>query len=139
MEFHPNKCQVIHITKKPLMEYAAIIWDPFTDANIRKLEMVQRRSARMVYSDYRRTTSVTPMLHQLQWSTLQVRRAQMKVTIMYRIVHNLVDVPTTYLIPISSARGHGTCYLVPFARTECYQKSFFPDTIRLWNRLPQPL
>ncbi|KAH3824882.1 hypothetical protein DPMN_126737 [Dreissena polymorpha] len=71
------------------------------------------------------------MLHQLQWPTLQERRAQMKVVMMYLIVHNLVDVPTTYLIPISSARGHETCYLVPFARTESYQKSFFPDTIRL--------
>ncbi|KAH3871096.1 hypothetical protein DPMN_034290 [Dreissena polymorpha] len=58
---------------------------------------------------------------------------------MYRIVHNLVDVPTTYLIPISSARGNGTCYLVPFARTESYQKSFFPDTIRIWNRLSQTI
>ena len=30
---------------RPLMEYATVIWDPFTEANIRKLEMVQRRSA----------------------------------------------------------------------------------------------
>ena len=46
------------------MEYATVIWDPSTDTNIRKLEMVQRRAARMVFSDYRRTSSVTHMLQQ---------------------------------------------------------------------------
>ena len=55
------------------MEYATVIWDPFTEANIRKLEMVQRRSARMVCSDYQRTSSVSSMLQQLQWPTLQER------------------------------------------------------------------
>ena len=102
-----------------------------------EMEMVQRRSARMVCSDYRRTSSVSSMLQQLQWPTLQERRAQAKVTMMYRIVYQLVDVPTTYLIPISSIRGHGLNYLVPYARTQIYQRSFFPDTIGLWNSLPQ--
>ena len=68
---------------KPLMEYATVIWDPFTEANIRKLEMVRGRSARMVCSDYRRTSSVSSMLQQLQWPTLQERRAQAKVTMIF--------------------------------------------------------
>ena len=121
---------------RPLMEYAAVIWDPYTEANIRKLEMVQRKSARMIFSDYRRTSSVSPMIQQLQWPTLRERRAQAKVTMMYRITHQLVDVPLTYLTPITSLRGHGLNYNIPFARTQCYQRSFFPDTIRLWNSLP---
>jgi hypothetical protein len=45
----------------------AIIWDPFTEANIWKLEMVQRRATRMIFSDYRRTSCVTPMLQHLQY------------------------------------------------------------------------
>ena len=80
---------------RPLMEYATVIWDPFTEANIRNSEIVQRRSARMVCPDYQRTSSVLSMLQQLQWPTLQERRAQAKVTMMYRIVYQLVDVPTT--------------------------------------------
>ena len=51
---------------RPLMQYATVIWDPFTEANIRKLGMIQRRSARMVCSDYWRTSSVSSMLQQLQ-------------------------------------------------------------------------
>ena len=29
----------------------------------------------------------------------------------------------------------GNLFLVPYARTATYQKSFFPDTIRIWNAL----
>ena len=77
------------------------------------------------------------MLHQLQWPSLQERRAQAKVTMMYRITHHLVDIPLVQLTPTMSVRGHNQRFLVPFARTLIYQHSYFPDTIRLWNGLPQ--
>ena len=136
-----RKLQTQHFLRvalvRPIMEYAAVIWDPFTSSNIQRLEMVQRRSARMVCSDFRRTSSVTSMLQQLQWPTLQERRAQAKVTMMHRIVNKTVDIPTTHLHPTTSVRGHSQRFLVPFARTQTYQRSFFPDTIRIWNSLPQ--
>ena len=124
---------------RPIMEYASVIWDPSTDTNIHKLEMVQRRAARMVFSDFKSTSSVTPMLRQLQWSTLQERRAQTQVVMMYRIVYHLVDISSYHLTPTISVRGHNMKFLVPYARTSIYQKSFFPDTIRLWNSLPRQL
>ena len=120
----------------PLTEYASTIWDPHTAANINKLEMVQRRAARMVMSDYRSTSSVTSMLNQLQWSTLQERRAQAKAVMMYRVVYQLIDIPLYILVPIISSRGNNITFLVPYARTLMYQKAFFPDTIRIWNSLP---
>ena len=40
----------------PIMEYASVVWDPFTEETIRKLEMVQSRAARMFYADYRLTS-----------------------------------------------------------------------------------
>ena len=89
---------------RPIMEYASVVWDPFTEDNIRKLEMVKRRAARMVYSDYRRTSSVTPMLQQLQWTNLQERRAQAKVIMVYRIVYDLVDIPVSSQLPYSRKR-----------------------------------
>ena len=48
-----------------LTEYSAVIWDPHTVENISKLEMIQRRAARMVYADYQTTSSVSTMLNQL--------------------------------------------------------------------------
>ena len=112
---------------RPLTEYASVIWDPYTTENISKLEMIQRRAARMVFSDYRTTSSVSVMINQLNWPTLQERRAQAKATMMYRIVYQLIDIPSTLLIPTISRRGNNTTFLVPYARTTLYQKSFFPD------------
>ena len=34
------------------MEYASSVWDPYTNTNIKKLEMIQRRVARFVKGDY---------------------------------------------------------------------------------------
>ena len=121
---------------RPLTEYSAVIWDPHTVENIRKLEMIQRRAARMVYADYQTTSSVSTMLNQLQWTTLQERRAQAKACMMYRVVNQLIDIPSQILVPTISPRGNNITFLVPYARTIIYQKSFFPDGIRIWNTLP---
>jgi hypothetical protein len=134
---HPrkSKAQCYQKLVRPLMEYDCTIWDPHTKENINKLEAEQRRSARFVYNDFRHTTSVTPMLNELNWGPLQEQRAQYKVIMMYCIVHGLVDIPTTHLTPqATSVRGHMYRYKIPFARTLKYQRSFFPDTIRIWNK-----
>ena len=62
----------------PILEYASIIWDPHTDTNIHKLEMVQRRSARHIMHNYTRHASVTTMLQHLDLPTLQQRRQHSK-------------------------------------------------------------
>ena len=122
----------------PVLEYAAVVWDPFTQKNITKLEMVQRRYARFVLRDFRRTSSVSEMLKQLQWTTLQERRAQQRVCMVYSIIHRLIDIPDSYFSPVSgpSTRGNQEKYQVPYARTQLFQKTFFPDATRLWNSLP---
>ena len=58
---------------------------------------------------------------------------QAKSFMMYQIMYHLVSIPTVVLIPTVSIRG--TMYLIHYARTVVYQKSFFPDTIRIWNAL----
>lgn len=123
---------------RPLVEYACTVWDPHTALNIQKLEAVQRRSARFVMNNYSQTSSVTSMLEILQWTSLEERRARNKAIMMYRIVHGLVAIPTTELHPMmTSARGHTNRFLIPYARTLLYKHSFFPDSIRIWNNLPQ--
>ena len=36
---------------RPILEYARTVWDPYIQANIYKLEMVQRRAARFVFQN----------------------------------------------------------------------------------------
>ena len=77
---------------RPTLEYASTVWTPHdTDSN--QLEMVQRRAARFVKSDYSRTSSVTAMRQDLGWDTLQQRRDQARLSMMYRITHQQVDIP----------------------------------------------
>ena len=137
----PRKIKVLcYLTLlRPIMEYASIIWDPHTHANINRLEMVQRRYARFVFHDYQRTSSVTEMLNKLGWPTLQERRAQAKVYMMYSIKNSFVDIPSSILpAPLNTCtrRGHSQMLYIPHARTLTYQRSFIPDAARLWNSLP---
>jgi hypothetical protein len=124
---------------RPIIEYSSTVWDPFTRCNINKLEQVQRRAARYVFGDYRRTSSVTTMLNQLHWESLQQRRHNAKVITMYRIIHQLIAIPVEpYLVRtnICLLRGHSMEFQVPHSRILVHQASFFPSTIRLWNSLP---
>ena len=52
------------------MEYAFAVWDPYTQANIDELEMVQRRTARFVFQKYGRNASPSAMINELGWETL---------------------------------------------------------------------
>ena len=61
---------------RPLVEYSPTVWDPHTQENIKRVEMVQRRAARYVTKRYHNTSSVTNMLQELGWTTLEERRRQ---------------------------------------------------------------
>ena len=128
---------------RPILEYASTTWDPCGNgggSNRQRLEGVQRRCARFVTGDWRRTSSVSAMMAQLNWASLAERRAHAKVHMMYNIFHGHVDIPASvYLIPTTSTystRGAHAKFLVPYARLLVYKNSFIPSAISLWNRLP---
>ena len=126
---------------RPQLEYAATVWDPWTQTDISKIEAVQRRAARFTLGDYRRTSSVSSMLHQLKWDDLITRRQQSKVTMLYRVIHQLVAISSaSYLQPTGVRTGGNEMrFLVPLTSVNSYKNSFFPSTIRLWNSLPSDI
>ena len=118
---------------RPILEYASIIWDPHTDSNTLKLETVQCRSDRRIMHNYNRHASVTTMLQNLDLPTLQQHRQHSKISMLYRIRHQLANIPTTtYIAPVIRNTQH---YILPYPRTHVYKSSFFPNTIKLWNIL----
>jgi hypothetical protein len=121
------------------MEYASPVWDPHTATNIAELEAVQRRTARFVKDDYHTTSSTSQMIKSLGWQSLDLHRTNAKLVTMYRVVHNLVDIPAEqFLKPTTSSmstRGATQKYLLPYCRTDVYRFSFFPSAVRLWNQL----
>ena len=78
---------------RPQLEYAAPIWDPYTKEKTHQLEKIQRRAARWTTSNYDYRSSVTAMLDQLGWRTLEQRRADARLCLFYKIVYGLVAVP----------------------------------------------
>ena len=123
---------------RPILEYSSPVWDPHLQKDIDTLEKVQRRSARFVTQDFSRESSVTKMMKDLHWETLAERRAKAKVIMLYRIVHHLVAIPVEeYLTPAATnTRGHDHKFFIQYCRTNTMRHSFFPDTARLWNKLP---
>ena len=83
-------------------------------------------------------TSAQAVSQQLQWETLQIRRAYAQTVLMYRIVYNLVDIPAKHHLNRTSLRTrvHSLRFMVPHTRTTVHRRSFFPQAIRLWNQLP---
>ena len=77
---------------RPQIEYASTVWDPFTQENQNKIEMVQRRAARFVCNNYSREASVTAMLDELGWRSLKQRRTDQRLIMLYKIVNNLIEV-----------------------------------------------
>ena len=123
---------------RPTVEYASSAWDTHTQRNTKKLEQIQRSSARFVTKDYDRISSVSAMLQALNWTSLQDRRMFSRLHMLYKIRFGLVDIPwEQHLTPLSSStRGHSLRFLVPHTNITAYSNSFFPRTTREWNVLP---
>ena len=74
---------------RPKLEYAAFVWDPYTDINIYDLEAVQRRAAHFVCNIYSQDASVSLLLTQLQWPRLAM---------LHRILSGTVDIACDSLV-----------------------------------------
>lgn len=72
------KAEAYRTLIRPTLEYASCAWDPYLQSDI-KLESIQRRAARFAMKDYKRDSSVTTMLHTLEWDTLQDRRMKARL------------------------------------------------------------
>ncbi len=123
---------------RPHLEYAVAAWDPFTACNVGRLEMVQRRAARFVKRDYRRTTSVTGLLDELGWQTLVERRRFSRLSLFYKALHGQAGLEVNRLRlsqGATRASSGGDHFLQLSCRTDVYRNSFFPRTLCDWNAL----
>ena len=104
----------------PVLEYASIVWDPYQQIHMDK---VQRRSARWVES--------------LNWITLRERRKIAIDCLFYDIVYkaSLVNIPQQFLKTTRHICHHHPHHFIhPSANTTAYKK-LFPRTIIEWNLL----
>ena len=112
---------------RPLVEYASPVWDPYHQTEIDRIEMVQRRAARYVTNSHNNRSSVNQMLEHLEWKSLEQRRKDARLTMMYKITNEKVAIPRNM---------QDKSFQIPSAASDYRKYSFFPRTIRDWNALP---
>ena len=125
---------------RPVLEYASSVWDPHCKKDIDKIEKIQRRAARFVLHRYKKTDSVSSMLKELNWETLEHRRKKARLTMLYKIHNGQVHVKFNKMIRLkerTGRRGHTEMYERVTNRTKYRDNTFLPRTIREWNSLPQ--
>ena len=128
---------------RPQLEYATSAWNPHTDRNCRIMESVQRQAARFVTRNYSREASVTAMLSDLSWDSLQCRRTLHQAEMFYKIQRGIVNIHIPRDIhllqrPARNQRSHNhqLAYRQLATRVDCYLYSMYPRAIRVWNSLP---
>ena len=127
---------------RPILEYGSSVWDPHYEGLIDDLEKVQKRAARFVTRNYTyEKGSMTDILNKLKWESLQKRRKDNRIILLYKGLKGRAKIPTDDLIPKNRRcrNQHSLAFQIPSASTNAYLHSFFPQTIRDWNELPDSL
>ena len=84
---------------------------------------------------------MTGTLEHLKWESLKKWSRDSRLILLYKGLKGKASIRTDDLIPlIRRCRNvHSMAYQVPIANTDIYKCSFFPQTIRDWNALPDSL
>ena len=128
---------------RPILEYGSSVWDPHYEGLIDDLEKVQKRAARFVTRNYTyEKGSMTDIFKKLKWESLQKRRKDNRIILIYKGLKGRAKIPTDDLIPKNrrSRNQHSLAFQIHSASTNAYLHSFAPPppppTIRDWNELP---
>ena len=110
---------------------------PHTQKDCNILETIKRRATRVVYKQGYKQQDVSPteQLQELGWKTLQQRRREQRLTMMYRIDKELVAIPSDDLVePTRHLKGHSRKFRTWYS-CDTVKYSFYPRTIKQWNEL----
>ena len=103
---------------------------------------LQNRATSFVTINYCfETGSMTGILEKLKWESLKKRRRDSRLILLYKSLKGAASIPTDDLIPqIRRSRNHHSLtFQTPATRTDIDKGSFFPQTIRDWNVLPDSI
>ena len=97
-------------------------------SKLHKVEMIQHRAARFILDKpwcRNERDSVTQMISELNWPTLQHRRKCTRLTLLFKLLHQHLIIPNYYLpspSPCSSTRNHNNSKFLHYQpRTSIYE------------------
>ena len=136
----PNVKYTAFVTiARPILDYCDTVWDTDIRRDIKKLEKVNTRAARLIANDYRLTEGITSYLkEQHNLSTLANRRKLHRLTFMYKISNSIVAVDKDRFLQNHGREGlrSNPTWTNYSAASNIFKSSFFPKTISEWNELP---
>ena len=125
---------------RPLIEYGDVIWDNCTLYEKQELDKIQNEAARIA-TGATRLVSIASLYKEIGWDSLEKRRTDHKLTLFYKMSHNLTPLYLSSLVPQSvsnisrySLRNSNDLQTID-ARTTLYYNSFLPSTVRAWNNV----
>ena len=122
---------------RPILEYAAPVWSPLDVASTTRLELVQRRFTKCIVGYYH--LSYQERLARLQLPSLKLRRDLLTACLIYKILHNHVDItPQSVGLHLScnNTRSGGIKLHVPRPFCSAFKCSFMFRVASLWNSIP---
>ena len=100
------------------------------------------KAARWVTNDYSSFSSVTDMLSNFGWRSLENRRTDTHLAMFYKSVYCLVGIPLPSYFQhpeVYTRHMHSLSYRQIHISLCYYKYSFFPVSIVLWNKIPADL
>ena len=127
---------------RPLIEYGDIIWDNCSQYEKDELDKIQNEAARIT-TGATRLISLSALSKEIGWESLEKRRTNHKLTLFYKMTHNLAPLYLSSLVPSTvsnisryNLRNSNNLQTMD-ARTTLYYNSFLPSTVRAWNEVPE--
>ena len=134
----------------PIIEYASVCWSPTSKKSNNSIEMVHHNAAKFVSNSYPRkghyeTFSISKVLKNLNWVSLEQRRKQARLIMAYKIINRFVILEPNMLpkaeIKRPDRKGYGKKIEAKYQLKELHSRlditnsTFFYETPRLWNTM----
>ncbi len=136
-----NTLNQIYISyMRPIVEYAAIVWDSCTQYERDSIDKLQYEAARIV-TGLTRSVSINKLVQEIGWVSLSDRRKIQKLVLIFK--EKAGKLPTYLHELFPQLVGENNPYelrnrnnfITLARRTEIYSKSFIPSSLALWNEL----
>ena len=138
-----TKSVAYKVLVRSLLEYACQVWSPHTAHDICLFEAVQRRAARWAcgsqWNPLSRgwSKSSDDCLDALCWPTIGSHRDYLLLSVLYDIPNKRTSLfYCDYFHNTSFTRAHELAIVPLQSSINCYQYSFFVNTVFLWNKVP---
>lgn len=166
LKFLPKSCkQTAYVALvRSVLEYGCIVWDPYLQKDINRIEQLQRKAARFIIQDYKSQSPgfMTNILHELGLPPLEKRRVFNRLNFFYKTVQGLVPAvnPDHFVKSVDNkrrikskqfsdyhaknivdknVRNNNKCYVVKNVKSDQYKNSYFIRTVSDWNALPDKI